>query len=260
MESTKVLEVKMEEVDKAIAAYVKGFNEHKPKKLLKPLKDKVTGSVTEYNSELEKATYRAWDKEGNPLNTAIRGRFIPNALKVTLKENDDGVMIATKNFKSDILKANLPMMQKVLGADRFANPKWFPMIEKLTYVIGNRISHDLGKGILFDDISDDGKSFDFEGADPLSDKGCIKALQQVYDAILYIPDGKKNLIQVDANTDEGTKRVFSHQWTFIREAMTREARQIGTIEIVNTGKMSTLIADAMHLALTNGTICCGVME
>lgn len=246
-------------VDQKAMEYRKAYSEHLPKKKLKEYKDGLANAISEYNEALETKTYKDWNTEGNAVLTGIRTRYIPNALKLTMKEDDSGELTITKVFKSDFLTVDLLQMKKILGAEVFSNPKWYTMTQKLCYIVANRVSHDLGRGTILGDIEEDAKAFDFGKNDPLSDKGIVKALQQVYDAICFVDNGGKNNIAVDENKDEGDKRAYSKQWTYIRESMTRKAG-IGDIEVTNTAKFADLICDAMYLAATNGTIACSVSK
>lgn len=254
--SKKVIETLKETVENSVNAYLTAYNGHKEtQKKLKTLKKQVSDDVNTYNLELSKETYRDWNALGDPVKTAIRTRFIPRTLSVTFKVNEDtDTMTATMVYRSDSYRADLPTMQTVLGPEVFAKTNWFAKCEKLAFIIAKNLNDRICevKSTAFDYIiKDASKLFDFEGIDLNTEEGAIAALQEVMDSILFIPgeDGK-NLIKANVRTVNG--KPCASAWTVIRESMTREGPSIGTVAISSTGKMSSLIADAMYTIMTNG--------
>lgn len=248
----KVIQPLMEKMEAAGVAYVAAYNAHEKKSAQKELKSAAKAAVDEYNDAVCNETYKVWAAEGEPVKTAIRERFVKGCKKMTFKTNDDDVMVMT--IVDTEVKANLPAMHTVIGADKFASPDWFVKTQKLAWLIAGRLNKELGENISFNyQIEDAAKAFAFDdGIKPNTDKGVQVALQQVFDAILFIDNGKgKNQIAVSTGKlDDG--KVYSPQWTYIREALTRQGKGVGEIVIGNTVKMSELVADAMHNTLTSG--------
>ena len=218
--------MKKNAIDKA-AEYAQAYNQHEtPVKTLRDMKKVVKGAVDSYNQALAQETYRKWKSEGEPVKTAIRSRVIPHAIKISLKPNDNDYVVV-KESEDENYEVNLPLMQATIGADQFSNPGWFPMLQKLAYLVAKRINNRMGSGVRkFDyQIEAAAKAFQFpEGMDPLSDEGIIKALQMVFDAILFLEDPDvpgENMIKTRKLDDEGTP--YSVEWTVIRESMTKEA-------------------------------------
>lgn len=248
----KKLDTLMKTAEKKANEYAKAYNEKDRKKSeLKALKKAALAAVDQYNLELSKATYLAWNEEGDPVKTAIRLRIVPGAQKVQFKTDEDDYMVV--NFKDAEYDVNLPQMQATLGAEVFSDKSWFNLTEKFAFIIANSVNEHCGDSVKFEyQILDASKAFDLpEGIDPLSDEGGIMMLQKVFDSILYIdnPDNPgTNLIHTAVKKDkEG--RVFSTEWSTIREEMTARVGR-NTVGIVNTGVFTHLIADAMWACMT----------
>lgn len=235
-----------DEMQNAATNYVLAYNEHnRTKKELKAMKKLATEKVDSYNQELAKETYKSWAAEGNPVEIAIRTRFVPGCLRASFKTNDDDVM--TLKFDHIEFLANLPMMMATLGAGVFADPDWFKKVEKLTWLIAARINKKLCDSAAFVyKIEDASKEFEFpEGVNPLTDDGVVHALQEIFDSILFVPDEDgQNKIHTTMKTDTDGS-VYSPEWECIRESMTK-AGYINEVLICNTGKMTEFIANAMY--------------
>lgn len=250
---SKVTDILKKEMEEKVSAYVCGYNGHNLKKdELNALKKSAKAGVDAFNQALEKETYRRWAIEGDPVKTAIRLRLIPGCQRVSYKVDDADVMSAS--YKDAAYKANLPMMHAVLGHEVFADKTWFTKLEKLAYIIANRVNAEMGNKASFSyAISDAAKEFSFpEGSNPACIDNMANALQSVFDSILFIDDGAgANIIKAGIIADlDGNKSCPA--WTYIRECMTAEGEKDGQVLIRNTGKMSDLVAGAMHIALTNG--------
>ncbi len=246
----KALGILLNEANSAAAKYAKAYNERQlNKKALKNLKQSAIDALNLYNKTLEKATYREWAENGNAVEQAIRTLVIPGAMRFSFPTDDDDYMTIKVNAME--YPVNLPMMQAVIGADAFHDKDWFGKCEKLCHLVSENICERLNTGRAFGgNISDYAKGFKFDCADPLSDKGIIQALSQVFDAILFIPDKEKpevNVIRPTASKDS-RKGVYSAEWTYIRESMTKNAGT-GIVNLCNTGKFTTYVMHAMHTAL-----------
>ena len=232
----------------AAAMYSNAYNERGHKKSeLKQLRKAATLAVDAYNDQLEKDTYLEWNDEGNPVKTAIRTGKVP-AKRLQFKTNDDDYMTVVIN--DGTRDVNLPMMQAVLGKDVFSEPDWFKKMEALAYLVATNVGSKFGHTFNYK-VEEASRNFDL-GADPTSDESCITALQEVFDAILFIEDKEtgKNKIHIETSVDN-RGNVCAAPWTTIRESMTGEIgwNQVG---IVNTGKFSNLVMRAMNGIMTNG--------
>lgn len=238
-------------------AYCAAYNEgEKSKKELKVLKEAATQAVAEYNSALEKATYRSWAANGAPaVLTALTVFRIPGAQRPKFKENDDGIMTVSWSEIADY-PINLPTLQKTVGADKFANPKWFHMVEKFIFVAMNRINLN-HTGADRVDYSIDKASEDFEipaEVDLTTEEGVGIALQKIFDMICFVPspeDPEQNAIAVTWNEKNvgGQTVRYALQWERINRGLADVMKKAGGLYYRNTGRASALIADAMHNAI-----------
>ena len=234
--STKALDVAKIAMEDAASEYAKGYNSHLKKSELKKLKSNAKDTLDAYNLELEKYTYRIWTRdEENAVKTAIRTRFIPNAKKCKFKTDDNDYM--TVQFSTDdSYKVNLPMMQVTIGAEHFANVKWFNMLEKFAYLFATKLNKDItGSDEFTYQIEDASQVFKFEkGLNPLSDEGLITAVQKIIDAILFIKgeDGE-NIIKLVKKEDE-LGRAYASACKVITESMTKQGSKVGEVFICDT--------------------------
>lgn len=237
-----------EEMEKAVTKYVSAYNGHAAsQEELKALKKSADTKVTQYNMELSKDRYKEWAAAGDAVRTAIRERVIRDAQKVVYK-TDNETDTKTASYKNVDYDVNLPMMQATIGADKFADANWFSRIEKLAYLLANRIAAEVGNKTTFRyNVSEMASAFEFESGCNMKDiKSIAKALQVVFDSIVSdVPTIKAEVTKLD----DGTPVCYA--WTYIKESMTKRGIQRGTLEIGNTGLMTALIADAMHQLMTS---------
>lgn len=251
MSLPKALEALYNTMSDKATEYVAAYNSHKKKKSeLSALKSAAFEAAKEYNKAFAKHTYRQWNAEGNPVKTAIRTPDIKGGKRLQFKSNDDEVM--TVHIKDLELGASLPEMQATLGADVFHDPAWHTMASTLAKFVADNISMQFGGSAIFNyPVTQAAKVFRFEGIDLTSEEGIILALQQVFDAILFLDDGNgNNIIKANIEVDANEKK-YSSAWTYIREAMTTRAGR-GIIDVCHTDKFSEYVLDAMHIILTNG--------
>lgn len=251
-----VLEKMAELITKEAATYAKAYNGGKTKKSdLKVLRDKANKAVADYNLQLSKETYRQWAKEGDPVRTAIRSFYIPGAKAIQFKTDDDNYM--TVHIKACDYQVNLPQMQATLGAGVFHDPKWFNKCEKLAWIIANNINDRMGDGANFEyHLSQASKAFKFpDGVDPLSDEGVLVALQEVFDAILFLPDDSgKNIISLSVRKTEHGETT-AKEWEFIHRCMTKHGAMY-EVKVCNTGTFTSLVMEAMNGILTHAAFKC----
>lgn len=231
-------------VDEKVTTYVLAYNGHQTKKkVLNELKKAAANAVDAYNDELAKATYKEWDVMGDAVKTALRERVVRQCLSVTYKVDEDSDVMAA-SFNSVAIKVKLTVLAETIGKDKFASADWFTKVQRLAWIIAGALNRKLGENPHFCyEVDEATKQFRFpDDIDPHTEEGCITALQQVFDSILFIPDKDgKNVIGANEKA-----------WTCIRESLTKQGSAIGSVAISGTGKMTELVADAMHTVITNG--------
>ena len=255
---TEKLNNLLHEVETAAANYVAAKNDRKPKATCDQLKKAANAAVAAFNREHEIQTYREWLAAGDPVKTAIRERVIHNAKRVSFKEADSGAWVAS--IKDVDIDMDLPLLQRVVGADQFHDPNWSVMVENLGWIMAANLNEHIANNPAFAyAVTDAAKAFKFpEEITSDSDDAVFIALQMCIDAVLYIPDeksrkkAKPNLIAIEIKTDKWGRK-FCPQWTVIRESLTQAAGR-GQVEIHNTCKLAGYIADAMNQILTNGNL------
>lgn len=236
-------------VEKA-TLYVKAFNQGgKKKSELKALKSEATSALSDYNSLIEKREYRTWAAEGEPVKTAVRQLNIKGGKSFNYKTDDDNYM--SLSIRDKDIPVNLLQMQVTLGKDVFADPKWFNKAEALMSIVLTNLADRIGTS--FDcDIAQASREFKFGyKINPRNHEDCIKALQSVFDSILYIDNEGENRVKTVPAIDE-YGNTSSPEWTYIRDAMTARTGQ-STLSLCKSGMFTTLILEAMHKALTSGT-------
>ena len=247
---TKALEILFKEMEAKGSEYVAAYNAGgKKKSELTALKKAATAACDRYNQEFSKETYRIWAREGDPVKTAIRNPSIKGAKKLRFRTDDDNVMtLLTDTVEYDV---NLPMMQATIGSAVFHDPRWFRKAGTLAKIVANTVNEHLGGSAIFRYGDGELDDFSFDGIDPHTDEGVILALQQVFDAIIFLDDGNgDNIIKADIKVDSNGKK-YASAWAYIREAMTKKTGR-GVIDVCNDGGFSDLVLDAMHIVLTRG--------
>lgn len=243
------LEFLLNDASTKASTYVSAYNEGgKRKSELQALKKQAMAAMDSYNLELSKNTYKQWNDEGNPVLTAVRLKNVPSAKKIKFTTDDYNQMSFT--MAEAEYRVSLPMMQKVLGTEVFADPKWFHKAEMFAYQVAMRLNKTLGDSANFRyEIDKVSREFSFpDGIDPLTDEGAIHALQIVIDSILFIDDpdnpGKNKIATVMKQDAYG---YYSEAWSFVREGLTYESRD--EIFIKNSTKFISLILGAMNKML-----------
>lgn len=234
-------------------AYVKSYNDGAKRKELKELKKAAAEAIDAYNLENEMTVYKSWAEESNPVQTAIRLRYVPNAKKAKYKIDDDDYM--TLEWKPLEYLADLPMIEYTVGNKWFANKDWFDMAECLAFEAAGRINDRILEDPKFVyEVRNNEKKF-FEGIDFMTDEGFQTALNKVFDAILFIDNPVapgQNVIKAFMKTNQKGEEVCPY-WEVIRDSMTKEGG-VSAIEICNTSRFMKYILDAMHTISTNGNL------
>lgn len=241
MANEKNLKALEEAMKAAGAKYIQAVNDRVSLKKQKELKTAVSNAQDDYNAAVAEDTYCNWAKEGDPIRTAARMRTY-RGKRVSFKVTDAN--LTYMEIKDADLLVNLVDMESAIGIEHFADPKWFDMTSNLAFIIASAVGSSLGCDDLTYEVEEAAKEFKFAGDVDLKDEStCIAALQQVFDAILYIPDEehKANLLRADGPA-----------WSCIKYCMTRQGSGFGKVMIGNTGKMSELVLNALHIAITNG--------
>jgi len=236
------------------AAYADAYNNGSNRKTLKALKSKATEAVKEYNLALSRSYYRQLAKQGEPVKAAIRSLYVPGTKRLQFKTDDEDRMVAI--LRDDkTYEVSLPMMQATIGAGAFNDAKWFNKAEKLASLMANVLNDRTIQSSLFKyDIAQASHDFNFgDGVDPYSNEGVITALQEVFDAILFIPDedhAERNLIHTHMKVDKAGQ-YNSVEWEYIKHSMIGNGG-VGQLVVQNTGKFTGYILHCMHLNMTNG--------
>lgn len=221
------------------------MNDGATQKSIKNLKKLATDAGQAYNAEVARLQYVAWATAGSPMETAIRERHVEHGKKVAFKQTDSGRYFT--EFSDCKIKVDLTAFQKAVGPERFNAPNWNVKIQKLAVLLANALNEKLSKNPDFRyevDLAAD--EFNFSDlADTTSDASLLKALQQTYDAILFIPARKKD------GTEVNKIKAIKPAWECIVQSMTRQGAGYGEVAIAGTDKMAELVADTMHCILTN---------
>lgn len=242
---SKPLSTKLyEDMTAKALACAEAQNAGKSKTDVDALKKSASDAMALYNEQIAKEVYQKMASDGDAVKTALTVRFIEGTKKISYKADK-----ATGHVSAVVspaqAKIDLPMMQKTIGVEHFADPSWFSMIQKLAFIIANALNKSLSDSATFVyQIDDAAKAFEFApDADPTSAKSVVKALQKCADAILFVPKADKS-----GNTVNAIKMTSVH-WTYIRECMTRQGKDVGEVAVGGTSKMSELVADAINLVI-----------
>ena len=222
------------------------------KKELRSLKDS-------YNESAEKLAYFQWAEEASTpqecMEAALRAIHIPNIKNASVKMSKKlGVYVASVDDArpSQSNRVNLINLRKTLGVEYFAREDWFDCVQSiaLAYVAHLAKNAEVGSYSYPTEIS---KTFAFkEGADPLSKTSMIRALQETVDAILFIPTENKKGETVNAI------KVDGRDYTYLKEAFTKEGNDVGHIDLKDTQNTARLIAQIIHMRLEGKSYTMGV--
>ena len=226
------------------AEVVVAINDGKGDKVIKALKKAAKDAESAYNAEVARLQYIAWRDEGNPMETAIRERNIPNGKKLYYKTTDTGRTYLEVNdyqFKVDLLE-----LENAIGVEHFHEGDWFVKIQKLAYLLANALNKQLSNNADFRyEVEQAAMEFDFgEGADFTSDASILKALQITVDSILFMPIRNKAGIEVNRI------KVIKPAWTCIAQSMTKQGSKPGEVAISGGNKMCELVTDVIHCIIT----------
>lgn len=232
--------------------YCECYNDRSKKRSeLKAMRKAAMTAMASFNLELSKETYRAWAEAGHPVETAIRERYIAGAKTIQFKENDETGDMSYK-VKDTNYDVNLPMMHHTIGADAFASPDWFQRVEKFAQLVIIKLSKNFDNRDAFAyTINELSKTFDFpQDVNPMDDGNIARALQYVYDGIIYIDKDGENLIHTTEEVVDGNP--VCSQWVYIRESMTKaDDKTDGLINVVNTAKFTHIILRTLHAVISN---------
>lgn len=226
-----------DEVINTTAAYAKAYNEHQKKAILKSKKDAAKYAISQYNTELAKETFKDWNSEGNPVLTGIRSRVINTALKCQYKTDEEDYM--TPVIGPYDYQVSLYEMHAVLGSKIFNDPKWVNTMERIAWDVFDYIRKNNNNKTEYKTESE----IEVQTGDVTNIQSMIDRLQEVFDAILFVPDKDdpdKNRIRADISS-----------WGTLREQMTKRSG-VGKVEVCNPHTFSILVLEAMHVILTGG--------
>lgn len=208
-------------------------------------KKAASDAVTKYNTELAEQAFQKWMAAGNPVENALRFRYIPDAIKVEYKKAKGGtrhVQISNTRIKIDPFH-----LEKCVGTDKFAVADWFEIKgSKLAdLVIALSVKKLKVPGFTWP-VEKAVKEFHFKnGDDPLSTECMTSAIQQTIDSILYIPVTDK-----DGNT-KNMIDVPEEAWEYFKTALRRKGKTAGSIHVSGAEYTPELLFDIAYKILNN---------
>ena len=246
----KALKVMYDEAFTAAVAVVNAMNDHRPEKEVKALKKACKMKCDTYNANLAKAYYRKLAKEYG--HDAVKNALIaeetavPEVIKFSFKRADDDT--AHYEQVTPKIKVSLADMMDTIGKEYFHNPEWFDRASSLARLMAVALNKDLQGSAAFQYvIAESSKAFKFnESVEPTSNTSMVKAFQMVIDEILWIGDAV-NKKGVPVN---GLKFENRH-WTYIQNCMSRQGSIIGEVDYGSPSLCIELVADCIHMMLTN---------
>ena len=220
------------------------MNDGAPQKDVTALKQAAKKAEVAYNTEAARLKFLSWADDGDPLEEAIRERYVDTGKKAFYKSTDTGrYFVEIHDFK---FKVDLIHLRDTLGIERFHQSDWFTKVQKLALILANALNENLSKNPQFRYAVDEAaETFEFaDGANLGSDASILKALQQTFDSILFLPIKNKKGEEVNRI------KAIKPAWVSISQSMTRQGADPGHVAISGTGKMTELVVDAMHCLLT----------
>lgn len=220
------------------------INEGKNQLKISDCKSAVKEATDAYNQEIAKQQYLEWEKQGNPVEIAIRERIISNRCKaVSFPTTDAGkhvVDIYNKKILVDLIE-----MSQYIDIKHFHSPDWFKNITHLLYLIINAFCKDKDFESAFQfKIKRAAKAFNLsEEVDITSDTTILIALQQTVDGILFIPvnsTSKKNMNRLKVTEASGI---------YLWNCMIIKGSRLGELSLTGTGRITEWITDIMHALL-----------
>lgn len=237
----------MEAASEAVAA---AYNDGKPERELKPLKDACKNAVGDYNGTNEELWYnRLMLQHGsNALMEGIKTFYVPGAKKAKQPENKKTGRRVSKIEDDKTVPIDLLAFMDAVGVEQFHSSDWYTKVQSFACIIANAINKSLGNDPDFKyEVDAAAKEFAFAAdANPASAKSGRIALQAVTDAIVFVPsetDPEKNAIEI------GRK-----DWQWVRETMTAKGKGKVTLAVMGTTKVASLVAEVISGILCGNTI------
>lgn len=254
MEKTKLQEM-YEEVEKLAGEAAAALTADERKSVIDAKKKAATEAVAKYNCQLAEETFKKWMAAGNPVETALRCRYLPEAIRVEYKKTKNGnryVQISPAKIKIDASQ-----LEEVVGVDKFVLPDWYDRkcCKLADLLIAWSVKQLKIPGFEWP-VDQAVKEFNFKkNADPSSPESMHAAIQETIDSILFLPAKDKdgnviNAIQIPLEKDENGK-PFSPAWNYFQIAMRRKGKLAGGINISGAEYAPELLFDVIYLNLNN---------
>lgn len=241
--ANKTLKEMLEDAQVKANAAAEAINGGKTQKEISKLKEIAKAAVDSYNDAAARKAYREWAEAGDAIKTALTVLYVPHAKKVSYPvDNESGK--AKAKIADGKIEINLSVIEETIGTKHFHDESWFTKVEALGLIIADKLNEDLGndEGFVYE-VREKTKEFSFaENADIHSKNSMVKAVQEIVDAILFIPQKNKKGKEVNAIKVEGP------HWVTIRESLTGRGG-VGKVGISNTAILSTLIAEQCYQIL-----------
>ena len=228
----------LEELATAAAIdYVAALNKGETRSELKKLKTALKSAQDAYNASVCKDAYLEWSAKGDPVTKAIAERTISGKTWAIKYDKADVAYMAPQASELDI---SFRDMEDLLGSEIFSDPDWFTKSAALAWVVASSIAesvHDTKFAYMVDEAA---KAFEFADGklDTKDDEQCIRALQEVFDAIKLVEDVPGS----------GNKYVATDAaWHYLQNGINRGGKH-GELGIGGTGAFSALVHDAMNIA------------
>lgn len=246
---------KTENATIALDALVDAMNNGATTDDLKPLKEAMKNTVGELNVCIERLAYNNWANEHgkDAVRVAIRELYIPGVVKAKTKKTKSGKYEGS--FVEVDAEISLACMADEIGLEYFHCQEWENKAAAFAALMKNHLCSELKvSGLDKNSISKARAKFNLAAnADVGSKNTCVKILQQVVDAIVFIPDKDKK------GNDVNKIKMDSRRYQVIRESMTARG-SVGCVAVGGTTWVCELIAEAIHCEMTQKGIAVEDME
>lgn len=248
MTTMKTLEVLFSEMQaEAVKAVEIANDKEKSDADLKAAKKLMQEALNRYNDKAAADAYTAWAAEGNPVYTALKVLYVPQAKTCRLVRDKDSGEMKYAIDDNKTLKIDLHKMMETIGAEYFNDRAWFGAAQRMCFIFAGNLKKELEANADFQHyLKEAGKAFEFAAdANFTSNNSAVKALQKVVDMIIFDPVENKKGEMV--NKYEMKKKHY----VYLRECLTKQGKNPGEVLMGNTAKLVELVCDLMHCVINN---------
>lgn len=241
LDYVKVLNERRAEIAAKVDAYNAAVKKNDFDEVQKA-ENELRAAEKEYAAEKQAGVFQALKETENPIKSAVEQRsFFVVSHKVERDDNGKPVscvMVEDRERMIDLVK-----FCKFAGLDTM----WQYKVQKANQLLAMRAANELGwskKEIraLKDSFFMDAKARELEmGETPDSNSQICKILQEVFDSILFLDNGK----------GKNTYKVLNRDVAYILSCYTkRNNKKALTVSVAKNGYMHTLLVDIMHRIVT----------